>query len=79
MRKIIAAGSLLVLASCSAATPPDNMAVCLADIDRVPSANVMVLLAAAMASPACEALGWDVIQQLVSHISFTHAQRGMRR
>lgn len=79
MKKLIFASAMLTLASCSTPVPIDNVAACLADVDKVPSANAQALLMSALASPACVALGQDVVQQLITRVSSQHSARGMVR
>ncbi len=81
MKRIIAAGAMLVLASFNgcALVPPGDIAGCTAALFAAGTISPTVLLATAAISPACLALGADVINAIVQDVTAKQMARGMHR
>ncbi len=73
-RKILAAISLLALASCSQVQTSDAV-LCGAGLMAARASNAAELIAATQAVPACRALAIDAMQQIVVE---TMAKRGIK-
>ncbi len=81
MKRIITASAMLGLASCSGLTPvpPGDIAGCTAALLAAGTISPAVLLATAATSPACLALGADVINAIVQDVTAKQMARGIRR
>ena len=76
-RYLVALALPLALASCGG-VPTDNLAACAVALSAAGSASPSVLLQTALATPACQALASDVLQQLIGRVSAQQYARGFR-
>jgi hypothetical protein len=78
MNRIIAAAAVAIgLAGC-ANVPADNATLCGAALVAANSTSASVLFQAALASPACVALGMDALAVLINDVSAKQMARGVR-